>query len=52
MPLLVFLLVFFLVPLASLLLRRREPRVADALAHRAMLSGWDRQARADAGSRR
>ena len=44
MPLLVFLLVFFLVPLASLLLRAVEnPEVADALPRTGqVLSGWDR----------
>ena len=45
MPLLVFLLVFFLVPLASLLLRAVEnPEVADALPRTGqVLSDWDRQ---------
>jgi putative spermidine/putrescine transport system permease protein len=44
-PLLVFLLVFFLVPLASLLVRAVEnPEVADALpATSQALSGWDKQ---------
>ncbi len=45
MPLLVFLAVFFLVPLASLLVRAVEnPEVADALPRTGQaLKGWDRQ---------
>ena len=44
MPLLIFLLVFFLVPLASLLVRAVEnPEVADALPRTGQaLDGWDR----------
>lgn len=45
LPLLAFLVVFFLVPLASLLVRAVEnPEVADALPRTGQaLSGWDRQ---------
>ena len=45
LPLLVFLVVFFLVPLASLLIRAVEnPEVADALPRTGQaLAGWDRQ---------
>ena len=48
MPLLIFLLVFFLVPLASLLLRAVEnPEVADALPRTGrVLSEWDRNGQA------
>ncbi|MBL8388075.1 MAG: ABC transporter permease [Hydrogenophaga sp.] len=45
LPLLAFLVVFFLVPLASLLVRAIEnPEVADALPHAGQaLAGWDKQ---------
>ncbi len=52
LPLLAFLLVFFLVPLASLLVRAVEnPEVADALPRTGqVLAGWDRSSPPDAAA--
>ena len=52
LPLLVFLVVFFLVPLASLLVRAVEnPEVADALPRTGQaLAGWDRSSPPDAAA--
>ena len=52
LPLLAFLLVFFLVPLASLLVRAVEnPEVADALPRTGQaLAGWDRNSPPDAAA--
>ena len=52
LPLLAFLVVFFLVPLASLLVRAVEnPEVADALPRTGQaLAGWDRNSPPDAAA--
>ena len=52
LPLLAFLVVFFLVPLASLLVRAVEnPEVADALPRTGQaLAGWDRSSPPDAAA--